>query len=68
MGETRQRKTPSKPSTSMAHWICWYTESRNVLEKRLTTTAFAFGFAMTRRTIAIEMNELFVDPRPPGSH
>ena len=52
----------------MAHWICWYTESRNVLEKRLTTTAFAFGFAMTRRTIAIEMNELFVDPRPPGSH
>jgi hypothetical protein len=38
-----------------------------VLEKRLTTTAFAFGLAMMRRIMAMEMNELFVDPRPPGS-
>lgn len=51
----------------MAYCICWYTESRNVLEKRRTTTAFAFGFAMMRSTIAIEMNELLVEPHPPGS-
>lgn len=49
----------------MAQSTCWYAESRKVFENRLTTTAFAKGNCTTSSTTHSEMNELFVDPRPP---
>ena len=57
----------SSPSAAIAHVICWNTESRSVLEKRRTTTAFASGLASITSTIATEMKLDFVDPRPPYS-
>lgn len=62
-GRRRARNHLSSPSAAIAHVICWKTESRSVLENQRTTTAFA----STTSAMASEMNELFVEPRPPKS-
>ncbi len=67
MGEMRARNHFSSPRAAIAHVICWNTESLSVLENRRTTTAFAPGLASMTRTMASDMNELFVEPRPPKS-
>lgn len=61
----RARSHPSSPSSAIAHVNCENTESRSVLLNRRTMTAFASGCAGRRRTMHTEMNELFVEPRPP---
>ena len=60
----RARNHLSSPSVAIAHVICWKTESRSVLENRRTTTASAPGLASITSTMASDMNELFVEPRP----
>lgn len=68
IGEMRARNHRSSPSSAIAHVTCWNTESRSVLlNRRTTTTAFASGCARRRRRMHTEMNELFVEPRPPCS-
>ncbi len=61
----RARNHPSSPSSAIAHVNSENTESRSVLLNRRTMTAFASGCARRRRTMHTEMNELFVEPRPP---